>query len=144
MRFWDTSALVPLLLHEPETERCRRLIADDPELAVWWCTFIECVSAIERRRRERTASQSMAAEAYRQLHELAADWAIVGPSEILAQAATRALRVHTLRAADAMQLAAAMVCAEGIPGSVPVVCLDQRLRDAAILEGFPVAPEKLH
>jgi predicted nucleic acid-binding protein len=142
MRFWDSSAIVPLLLNEPKTQECRRLIADDPELTVWWCSRIECASAIERRQREGTASSTMADAGYQQLEELATDWSVVAPSDALAQTAIRLLRVHELRAADAMQLAAAISSSLGDPASLPFVCLDQRLRDAASREGFPLVPQR--
>ena len=60
------------------------------------------------------------------------------PSQRVGQAAQRLLRVHPLRAADALQLAAAVVAADGEPGSMPFVTLDDRLALAAQREGFPV------
>jgi predicted nucleic acid-binding protein len=51
------------------------------------------------------------------------------------------LRVHPLRAADALQLAAATVAAEHDPSSLELVCLDQRLSEAAGKEGFPLVVE---
>jgi predicted nucleic acid-binding protein len=48
----------------------------------------------------------------------------------------RFLRVHRLRAADALQLAAAFTAAERRPVSLRVVTLDERLADAARKEGF--------
>jgi hypothetical protein len=48
----------------------------------------------------------------------------------------RFLRVHPLRVADALQLAAAFVAAERRPPSLQIVTLDERLADAARKEGF--------
>jgi hypothetical protein len=48
----------------------------------------------------------------------------------------RLLRVHPLRAADSLQLAAAVVASEGDPGELPFVCLDEKLAQAASREGF--------
>jgi hypothetical protein len=48
------------------------------------------------------------------------------------------LRVHDLRVADALQLAAALAAAEARPATLAVVCLDDRLGAAAEREGFPV------
>jgi len=45
---------------------------------------------------------------------------------------------HPLRAADALQLSAAIVAADGDPSSLELVTLDRRLAEAAMLEGFPV------
>ena len=44
--------------------------------------------------------------------------------------------MHPLRAADALQLAAAFVAAERGPSSLQVVTLDERLADAMRKEGF--------
>ena len=62
----------------------------------------------------------------------------VQPSERVRSTAQRALRVHALRAADALQLAAAIVAAGEDRASLVVVCLDQRLTLAARREGFQV------
>ena len=45
---------------------------------------------------------------------------------------------HPLRTADALQLGAALVAADGDPQSLELVTLDRRLADAARREGFPV------
>jgi len=52
--------------------------------------------------------------------------------------ATRLLRLHTLRAADALQLGAALHGAEGQPKGRTVHTLDSRLALAAEREGFAV------
>jgi uncharacterized protein len=44
--------------------------------------------------------------------------------------------VHLLRAADALQLAAAFVAAERRPPSLPVITLDERPAHAVQREGF--------
>jgi len=48
--------------------------------------------------------------------------------------------VHSLRAADSFQLAAALIWAEENPQGLDLVCLDQNLREAAFKEGFAVLP----
>ncbi len=48
----------------------------------------------------------------------------------------RFLRVHPLRAADALQLAAAFIAAERRPSSLELITLDDRLAAAARKEGF--------
>ena len=70
------------------------------------------------------------------LKQLADGWHEVEPSDILPESATRFLCVHPLRAADALQLAAAFMAAERRPASLQVVTLDERLADAARKEGF--------
>ena len=65
-------------------------------------------------------------------------WQDIEPSERLGEIAMRLVRTHPLRAGDALQLAAAIVAAEGVPASLPFVTLDDRLAEAASKEGFPV------
>jgi predicted nucleic acid-binding protein len=60
----------------------------------------------------------------------------IDPSDDIRESARRLLRVHPLRAADALQLAAAMVAAERRPSTLAVVTFDDRLLDAAAKEGF--------
>ena len=49
------------------------------------------------------------------------------------------LRVHALRAADALQLAAALLASDEEPAGLDIVTLDSRLADAARREGFRVS-----
>jgi hypothetical protein len=47
---------------------------------------------------------------------------------------------HPLRAADSLQLAAALAWREGHPGAASFVTLDRRLKEAAAIEGFRTLP----
>lgn len=138
MRFWDASAIVPLLLAEPTTGAVQAVAAKDPALLVWWATEVECASALARLERDGALDESAAAQAFDRLKRLAGGWHEVDPSDAIREAAVRFLRVHPLRAADALQLAAAFVAAERRPSSVEVVTLDDRLAAAARKEGFVV------
>ncbi len=138
MRFWDASAIVPLLVAEPQTRGLLDLLAPDPLMLVWWGTPVECTSAVARREREGALPARDAARALDRLRSIADEWQEVLPSGPVRSTAQRLLRVHPLRAADALQLAAAIVGAEHEPASLEVVCLDERLAEAAHREGFPV------
>jgi hypothetical protein len=116
----------------------RRLFADDPELLVWWTSEVECASAVTRLEHEGVLTRTVAAAALARLEELRAAWQEVEPGESVRRAARRVLRIHALRAADALQLAAALVASEGDPSSLAVVSLDSRLAEAAEREGFAV------
>ncbi len=137
MRFWDTSALVPLLAEEPSTETLRRLYLESPAMA-WWGTAVECASAIARLERDGALGPDAAAVCFERLDALQASWIEIEPVGEVREVARRMLRVHPLRAADALQLAAAVLAAERRPPSLPFVCLDGRLRAAAAREGFPI------
>jgi len=48
MRFWDSSALVPLCAPETQTPELQQLRRHDPRIVVWWAARIECLSAVQR------------------------------------------------------------------------------------------------
>lgn len=136
MRFWDASALVPLLISAATTKTLQDLAAADPSVLVWWTTDVECASAIARLEREGALDAAAADHAFAGLRRLAESWHLVEPGEAVREAAVRFLRVHPLRTADALQLAAAFVAAERRPASLEIVTLDDRLAAAARKEGF--------
>lgn len=136
MKFWDASALVPLLMEEATTTAMQALAAKDRAMLVWWGTEVECASAIARLERDGALDESAAAKAFDRLKHLASGWHEVDASDAVRETAVRFLRVHPLRAADALQLAAAFVAAERRPPSLEVVTLDDRLAIAARKEGF--------
>jgi len=138
LRFWDSSAIVPLIVAEACTEAVQAIAAADPVMCVWWGTELECVSALARLEREDALKAAATTEALARLDLLAEAWNELQPVAAVRGAARRLLRVHPLRAADALQLGAAVVAAEGVPASLDVVTLDERLATAARREGFSV------
>lgn len=138
MRFWDSSAIVPLVVDEPASVAALAEYRRDPEQAVWWATEVECVSALARLEREGSLDAAGVRDALERLAWLASAWLEVQPVERARRIAARLLRVHPLRAADAFQLSAALILAEDEPASVEVVTLDDRLAQAAEREGCRV------
>jgi uncharacterized protein len=138
VRFWDSSAIVPLLVAEPTTRRMQRVHAEDPALIVWWATGVECASAIARIEREGRLDDPDVAVAFARLDALAQGWLEVQPVDAVRRTATRLLRTNQLRAADALQVAAAVTYASGDPHAVELVTLDDRLAGVAAREGFRV------
>lgn len=138
MRFWDASALLPLLIHETTTAAARALARHDPAVVVWWGTQVECASALARLEREAALSATDMSRAMEGLAQLAAAWHEIEASDLVRECAVRLVRVHPLRAADATQLAAAIVAAEMRPSSLEFVTADRRLAMAATREGFVV------
>jgi predicted nucleic acid-binding protein len=141
VKFWDTSAIVPLCVAEPATPQVRELVDTDQSLVVWWATRTECVSAFARRRRDGHLSAQAERRARHVLAAIAAEWSEVLPSESLRLRGERLLAVHPLRAADAFQLAAALLWSRGDTATHAIVSFDERLREAASREGFHVLPE---
>jgi predicted nucleic acid-binding protein len=138
--FWDSSALVPLLIAETRSAQMLTLLKADREPALWWASPIECQSALRRRQRERTLAPAALRQALQRLRQLAEDVDVVAPTDPVRDAAGRSLAAHPLRAADALQLGAALVWCDGASGQ-GFVCLDDRLREAAGREGFEVVPQ---
>jgi uncharacterized protein len=136
VKFWDASALVPLLVAEPVTRRLQALAARDPDMLAWWGSAVECASALARLERDGQLDGRGAALAFDRLKQFSEGWHEIEPSEVLRENAIRFLRVHALRAAGALQLAAAFIAAERRPPSLDLVSLDDRLADAARKEGF--------
>lgn len=139
MNFWDSSAILPILIHETSTPKMLEIIRADREMYVWWGSEVECVSAISRLERERPGSEVIAL-ALERLRLLREGWNEIAPGAILRESAKRLLRVHAIRAANALQLAAATVLAGHERESLHFVSLDERLRDAATREGFQTLP----
>lgn len=138
MRFWDSSAVVPLIVQETFTESLLKTLEADQKLLVWWGTPVECMSAIARREREGSLTPAETTAASERLASLSGAWNEIIPSASVRVQAQRLLRLHPLRAADALQLAAAVIAAEHEPGSLEILTLDDRLREAAEREGFRV------
>jgi predicted nucleic acid-binding protein len=138
--FWDSSAIVSLIIPERRSEElCAQLVGDAP--AIWWLTSLECLSAIYRRHRETPMPREILQVARERLDALTEDADTVAPTEEVRQRASRVLAVHPVRAADAIQLASALVWCKENPAGESFVCLDDRLREAARKEGFSVLPK---
>ena len=136
MKFWESSAVVPLCVDEPWTARATGLLREDAEVAVWWSTRVECASAIARLERDDVLPADAVTKAFARLDNFAASWFEVEPRDEIREVARRLLRVHLLRAADALQLAAAYIVAERRPPTLAIVTLNDRVARAALKEEF--------
>ncbi len=140
--FWDSSALVPVLTDEARSSELLERLRVDRDPVIWWASPVECQSALERRRREGGPAKVLD-EARRRLEAMAMGVAVVGATDQVRGRAGRLLAAHPLRAADALQLAAALVWSDDLPQGEGFVCLDERLRAAAASAGFELIPEAL-
>lgn len=138
MRFWDTSAVLPLVVDQDSSPEAERWTAADPSVVVWTLTRVEAVSALRRLVREGALDESDARRAEGLLEEILALAHAVADVERVKETACRLLRTHALRAADALQLGAALVWADGSARGKGLVTLDRRLALAAEREGFDV------
>lgn len=141
MRFWDSSAVVPLVVPETSSNACRRLLVADPEVLVWALTPVEVLSAIHRRARAGALDRKGYDASQQRLGVLRSGWDEIQDIELVRARAERILAVHGLRAADALQLAAALTASAERPRDVALVSLDRQLSEAARREGFTVLPD---
>ena len=141
MKFWDTSAVVPLCVQEPNSATVQEILVEDPSMVVWWGTRTECISALMRQVREGSLAPADERAARHVLHTLMQTWTEMQPSEALRSTAERLLAVHPLRTADALQLAAAILWCQGFTTGQGFVSFDQRLCEVGYREGFTVLPE---
>lgn len=139
MIFWDASAIVPLLVAEESSEAARAVAAADPRQIVWWGSKLECASGIARRERDGSVSSAHAGLARARLQAMHAAWGEMPPTEEIRELACRLVQRHPVRAADALQLAAALTWAGGAGTGYRFACLDGRLSLAARAEGFTLA-----
>jgi predicted nucleic acid-binding protein len=138
LAFWDTSAIIPLCCLQPQTQKARHAFRLFPRTAVWWATRVECSSGIYRLERDGELSTQQVQQSLQTLEKHRQYWGEVAPLDEVRNLAERLLRTHPLRAADSLQLAAALVWCNSLPKGRAFVCGDGRLSEAAEKEGFNV------
>lgn len=111
-------------------------------MTVWWAAPVECLSATYRRHRESPLPGPLLTAALERLWAFVEDADTVAPTDDVRRRAGRLVAAHPLRAADALQLAAALVWCEEQPAGEAFVSLDARLRAAARREGFTLVPDE--
>jgi len=138
MKFWDSSAVVPLVVEEASSPWAREQLKGDRLAIIWSLSPVEVRSALARRRRDGVLSMPDFREARSRAEQLFGSVTQVVALEIVRDRALRLLDLHDLRSADAFQLAAALVASGERPAALAFVTLDLRLAEAAEREGFPV------
>lgn len=141
--FRDSSAIVPLLIGDARSEPLTQQLSGDAEPVIWWTTPLECQSAIQRRHRKTPFAASDLTAYSDRLRQIVQHADTVAPTDEVRRRAARLLAVHPLRAADALQLAAALIWSEEQPHGEQFVSLDGCLREAAAREGFVLVPDDL-
>src|ERR1700722_18528474 len=135
LAFWDASALVPLCVGQSVTPRVVSLYKSY-EAVVWWATPLEIASALARLVRMKYLGPTDWARSRRLAENLADAWSVIQPSDALRANASRLLDRYDLRAADALQLAAALEWCNDAPAGKVFLANDEKLREAAVLSGF--------
>jgi uncharacterized protein len=135
--YWDSSALIPLCLFQPTSAHTRSLLRE-LSIATWWASTIEIHSAVERLVRSGDLSPDARTASLARLNRLSNNWQEIGPSDAILDHAKSLLAKHPLRAADSLQLAAAMIWCKSRPARRNFICSDARLCQAASDDGFTV------
>ena len=138
MRFWDSSAVVPLILTEQWSPACRAELRVDPAMSAWRFTRVEVESALRRQERDGNRTSAEIRFAERTIETLARKWQVVPSTDDIDLDAIGLLARYPLRAADALQLAAARAVTNGHPRGQVFVTRDDVLAKAARKEGFRV------
>jgi predicted nucleic acid-binding protein len=100
--FWDSSALVPVLLPEARSDVLTALLTADKEIVIWWATPLECQSALYRRHRETPLPAPALTQATDRMRAFVEHADSVSPTDDVRRRAARLLAGHPLRAADAL------------------------------------------
>jgi predicted nucleic acid-binding protein len=129
---------VPLVVEEPRSRACRQELRGDPRMIVWCFTRTEVVSALWRQHRTGRMRTETLRRAEARLEAFGTIWTEIDAVIPVRDVAEQRLRVHPLRAADALQLAAALVAFDERPRRRRFVTLDGTLAAAAEREGFDV------
>lgn len=137
--FWDSSALVPLCVRQSMTPKAVAFYKTH-DAVVWWSTAVEMASALARLMRMKQINATDCAKARRLARILADSWSVIQPSDTLRSEAVKLVDRYDLRAADCLQLAAALAWCEGAPQGRVFLTADEKLGDAALLSGFEVKP----
>jgi predicted nucleic acid-binding protein len=136
--YLDTSALLKLYARERGTAAVRAAVTRASVVATCRLTHVEARGALARKLREGELSP---AEHQYLTSSLDGDWArllVVEISEHLCREAVALVERHPLRAADALQLAAACTISRRVTEETVFLSFDDRLNSAAQADGLSV------
>jgi predicted nucleic acid-binding protein len=133
--FWDSSALVPLCVRQGITPKVVSLFQVH-DVVVWWTTPVEIASALFRLLRMKQIDGSDCVKARKLARVIGDYWSVIQPSDALRGKAVQLVERYDLRAADSLQLAAALEWCEDVSQGRVFLTADERLRQAAVLSGF--------
>jgi uncharacterized protein len=138
MSFWDSRALVPLCINEPRSISAGKLWKQFSEKFVWWETSVEISSALARIERENKISAAQRQKAEKRLEILEKIWREVQPNIRVKELARTFPALHGLKAADSLQLAAALIWCQEKPKNRDFISGDEKLIKVAETVGFTV------
>lgn len=138
--FCDTSALIKLLIDEPNSAQIHQATERAELIAACRITWAEAMAAMARRQRDDPTSADEIESARERLSMLWPSFIIVEVSQQLVEAAGRFADGFALRGYDSVQLAAAYELHVNADQKVLFACYDRRLNQAAQLLQLEVLP----
>ena len=138
--FCDTSALIKLLIDEPNSAQIHQATERAELIAACRITWAEAMAAMARRQRDDPTSADEIESARERLSMLWPSFIIVEVSQQLVEAAGRFADGFALRGYDSVQLAAAYALHVNADQKVLFACYDRRLNQAAQLLQLEVLP----
>jgi predicted nucleic acid-binding protein len=137
LAFWDSSALVPLCVHESTSRQAHFQLGQSLPV-VWWASSVEVHSAIARLHRQGKLKHVGKQGALARLEVLRRGWREILASDAVRDVAERLLEAYALRAADSLQLAAALTWCQQRPSRRTFICADRGLAKSAVAAGFSI------
>lgn len=135
--FWDASSILSLCVMPQDSAQAAKLYREHP-MTVWWATRVEAASAIQRLLRTGDVKPARAAALSQQITLLQERWSEVQPTHRVRELAIDLLGRYPLRAADALQLAAALIWCRENPHARLLFTNDKQMQAAAAQIGFSV------
>ena len=142
--YLDSSALAKRYIDEPHSTEVAHLMDETLAIGTSAISRVEVGAALARAARENRLDAEGARRAQEQFAEDWPDFVKVPVTDRLLTRAHKLAWKHGLRAYDAVQLAAALVCEETLTElheSVMFACFDGELTAAANDEGLPTWPD---
>lgn len=134
--YFDTSALIPLIIEEPSTAVCLRLWNEASRIASVRLLYAEACAALARAHRVGHLSATQLEEAVDALDEITTQIDHVEVTDELVRTAGALARKHGLRGYDAVHLAAGLKVSDD---DVVFVTGDMNLATAARVSGVAVS-----
>jgi uncharacterized protein len=134
--YFDTSAVIPLIIEEPSTPVCQRLWNDATRIASVRLLYAEASAALARAHRMARLTTTQLDEAMAALDDIVAELDQVEVNDQLVRTAGALARTHGLRGYDAVHLGAGMYISDS---EVVFVTGDSSLAAAAQAQGFAVS-----
>ena len=138
--FCDTSAVIKLLIDEPDSDQIHQATERAEWIAACRITWAEAMAAMARRQRDDPTSADEIENARQRLSMLWSSFTIIEVSQILVESAGRFADGFALRGYDSVQLAAAHELHITSNQPVTFACYDRRLNQAAQLLQLEVLP----